>query len=76
MRCRRVGANVSPMRGMLSPVLMLIKPALLSHCGLATTHAVSLPTKSPAGRITALFVRAAVKTKKTELTEVSPALVQ
>ena len=30
MRCRRVGANVSPMRGMLSPVLMLIKPALLS----------------------------------------------
>ena len=30
MRCRRVGANVSPMRGMLSVVLMLIKPALLS----------------------------------------------
>ena len=30
MRCRRVGANVSPMRGMLSLVLMLIKPALLS----------------------------------------------
>jgi hypothetical protein len=29
MRCRRVGANVSPMRGMLSLTLMLIKPA---HC--------------------------------------------
>jgi hypothetical protein len=30
MRCRRVGANVSPMRAMLSLALMLIKPALLS----------------------------------------------
>jgi hypothetical protein len=30
MRCQRVRANVSPMRGMLSLVLMLIKPALLS----------------------------------------------
>jgi hypothetical protein len=30
MRCRRVGANVSPMQGMLSLPLMLIKPALLS----------------------------------------------
>jgi hypothetical protein len=31
MRCRRVGANVSPMGGMLSLAMMLIKPALLSH---------------------------------------------
>jgi hypothetical protein len=31
MRCQCVGANVSPMRGILSPALMLIKPALLSH---------------------------------------------
>jgi hypothetical protein len=30
MRCRPVGATVSPMRWMLSLVLMLIKPALLS----------------------------------------------
>jgi hypothetical protein len=30
MRCRRVGANVSPMLGMLSLALMPIKPALLS----------------------------------------------
>jgi hypothetical protein len=30
MRCRRVGANVSPMPAMLSLALMLIKPALLS----------------------------------------------
>ena len=32
MRCQRVGANVSPMRGMLSLAPMLIKPALLSQC--------------------------------------------
>ena len=31
MRCQRVGANVSPMWGMLSLALMLIKPALLSY---------------------------------------------
>ncbi len=31
MRCQRVGANVSPMSGMLSLALMLIKPALLSY---------------------------------------------
>jgi len=30
MRCLCVGANVSPMLGMVSLVLMLIKPALLS----------------------------------------------
>jgi hypothetical protein len=29
-RCRRVGANVSPIQGMMSLALMLIKPALLS----------------------------------------------
>jgi hypothetical protein len=31
MRCQCVGANVSPMRVMLSPAMMLIKPALLSY---------------------------------------------
>jgi hypothetical protein len=31
MRGRRVGANVSPMQGMLSLALVLIKPALLSY---------------------------------------------
>ena len=30
MRCQYVGANVSPMRGMLSPATMPIKPELLS----------------------------------------------
>ena len=41
MRCQCVGANVSPIDGMLSPVMLLIKPALLSYrcaatsCGLA-----------------------------------------
>jgi hypothetical protein len=31
MRCQCVGANVSPMREMLSPAMMPIKPALLSY---------------------------------------------
>ena len=31
MRRLHVGANVSPMRGMLSPAAVLIKPALLSY---------------------------------------------
>jgi hypothetical protein len=31
MRCQCVGANVSPMREMLSPAMMLIKPVMLSH---------------------------------------------
>jgi hypothetical protein len=31
MRCRCVGANVSPMQGMLSPAMILIKPVLLSR---------------------------------------------
>jgi hypothetical protein len=31
MRCQCVGANVSPMQGMLSPVVMLFKPVMLSH---------------------------------------------
>jgi hypothetical protein len=29
MRCQCVGANVSPMRQMLSPAMPLIKPAML-----------------------------------------------
>jgi hypothetical protein len=43
MRCRRVGANVSPMRRMLSLALMLIKPALLSQCELAARRPVISP---------------------------------
>jgi hypothetical protein len=36
MRCQCVGANVSPMQGMLSPAMMLIKPASLSYqCAVA-----------------------------------------
>jgi hypothetical protein len=31
MRCQCVGANVSPMERMLSPVVMLFKPVMLSH---------------------------------------------
>jgi hypothetical protein len=31
MRCQCVGANVSPMQGMLSPAMMPIKPVVLSH---------------------------------------------
>jgi hypothetical protein len=31
MRCQRVGANVSPIAGKLSSVVMLFKPALLSY---------------------------------------------
>ena len=36
MRCQCVGANVSPMREMLSPAKMSIKPAVLPY----TTHPV------------------------------------